>query len=120
MNAGSERSSSSGVLVAAAAVGVGLWFMSSIAAGRQEAWDSGLYWMLFYPLSLVACWVFGLRNPDRPWRWALAIFFGQCLALGLRAGELGNLFPLGLVMFGVLALPGVAVAKLGAKRNTAS
>jgi hypothetical protein len=33
----------------------------------------------------------------------------------LRNGELGNLFPLGLILFGILSLPGVAVAKLGAK-----
>jgi hypothetical protein len=106
-----------GILAAAAAVGFILWLAASIVADRREAWDSGLYWMLFYPLSLAACGFLGLRYPDRPWRWSLALFFGQCLALGVRNGELGNLFPLGLVAFGVLALPGIWVAKLAARRG---
>lgn len=106
-----------GVYAAATLVGFGLWLMASVIADRKEAWDSGLYWIVFYPLSIAACWFFGLRHPDRPWRWALALFFGQCLALGIRSGELGNLFPLGLILFGVLALPGIAVAKRAARRS---
>lgn len=95
--------------------GMLLWFIAAELTGRREAWDSGLYWSLFYPLALAACGLLGYSFPDRPWRWALALFFAQCLAMGIRNGEIGNLFPLGLIVFGVLALPGIAAAKLGAR-----
>jgi hypothetical protein len=101
--------------VIAAAAGMALWFACAELTGRREAWDSGLYWSLFYPLALAACGLLGYSFPDRPWRWALALFLAQCLAMGIRNGEIGNLFPLGLIVFGVLALPGIAVAKLGAR-----
>jgi hypothetical protein len=99
----------------AIAGGLLLMFVAAEVSGRREAWDSGLYWAVFYPLSIVACSVLGYLFPERAWRWALAFFLGQCVAMLLRNGELGNLFPLGLVLFGILSLPGVVVAKLGAK-----
>jgi hypothetical protein len=95
--------------------GLLLMFAAAEVSGRREAWDSGIYWTVFYPLSIVACGVLGYLFPERAWRWALAFFLGQCVAMLLRNGELGNLFPLGLILFGILSLPGVAVAKLGAK-----
>jgi hypothetical protein len=115
MSAPPERRGGASVLAAAAAVGFVLWFLASAFVDRREAWDSGLYWIAFYPLALAACGFFGLRYPDRPWRFALAVFFGQCLALGIRNGELGNLFPLGLITFGVIALPGIALAFIASK-----
>lgn len=95
--------------------GLLLMFLAAEVSGRREAWDSGLYWALFYPLSVLACGFFGWLFPERPWRWALAFFVGQCLAMLLRNGEIGNLFPLGLILFGILSLPGIALARLGAK-----
>jgi hypothetical protein len=99
----------------AIAAGMLLWFAGAEFTGRREAWDSGLYWTAFYPLALAACGLLGYRFPERSHRWALALFFAQCLAMGIRNGEIGNLFPLGLIVFGVLSLPGIAVAKLGAR-----
>ena len=95
--------------------GLLLMFAAAEVSGRREAWDSGIYWAVFYPISIVACGVLGYSFPERAWRWAPALFLGQCVAMLLRNGELGNLFPLGLILFGILSLPGVAVAKLGAK-----
>jgi hypothetical protein len=101
--------------VIAVMAGMLLWFAGSELTGRREAWDSGLYWTVFYPLALAACALLGYLFPQRPHRWALALFAAQCLAMGIRNGEIGNLFPLGLIVFGVLSLPGIAVAKLGAR-----
>lgn len=117
MKAEPATADGTGVYATALAVGFGLWLLASVIVDRKEAWDSGLYWAVFYPLSIAACGYFGLRHPDRPWRWALALFLGQSLALGIRSGELGNLFPLGLILFGVLALPGIAVAERAARRS---
>ena len=32
-----------------------IWGVGSLVAGGREARDSGLYWILFYPASIVAC-----------------------------------------------------------------
>ena len=99
----------------AIAAGAATWLAASLVTGKREAWDAGLYWALFYPLAILLCGLLGQRFPERPWRWALALFFAQCLAMALRNGEIGNLFPLGLFMFGVLSLPAVAAANFGAR-----
>lgn len=99
----------------AIAAGAAIWLFVSLVTGRREAWDAGIYWSVFYPLAIAVCGFLGHRFPERPWRWALALFFAQCLAMALRNGEIGNLFPLGLIMFGVLSLPAVAAAKFGAR-----
>ena len=99
----------------AIAAGAATWLVVSLVTGRREAWDAGIYWALFYPLAILFCGLLGKRFPERPWRWALALFFAQCLAMALRSGEIGNLFPLGLIVFGALSLPAVAAAKFGAR-----
>ena len=114
-----------GAAVLAAVVGAGLWLLATVLSGRREAWDGGGYWMVAYPLALLACAALGRLFPQRPWRWPLLLFAGQFLALCVRNGELGNLWPLGLVLFGLLALPGVFFAALAARfapgdRDTAS
>jgi hypothetical protein len=100
-------------------VGVVLWIAGAGMSGQREAWDSGLYWALFYPLAIGASALMGYRFPERPWRWAVALFAAQFLAMLLRSGEIGSLAPLGLVMFGILALPAIFAASLAArlKRN---
>jgi len=101
----------------AIAAGMAIWFIASIVAGKREAWDAGIYWSLFYPIAILGCGVLGNLFPERPWRWALALFLAQCLAMALKTGEISNLFPLGLVMFGVLSLPAMAAAHFGARLN---
>ena len=106
----------------AVAVGMVLWFAGAEMTDRREAWDSGLYWSLFYPLAIGSCALLGYLFPDRPARWAVALFIAQFVAMVLRSGEIGNLAPLGLVMFGILSLPGVFAALMAArlKRNPAN
>jgi hypothetical protein len=110
---------SSTAFATAAVIGIVLWFTGAVLSGHREVWDSGLYWVLFYPLAIGASALLGYLFPERPWRWAAMLFAAQFLAMLLRSGEIGSLAPLGLVMFGVLALPAVFAASLAArlKRN---
>ena len=82
---------------------------------QREAWDGPVYWTLAYPLALAACAGLGYARPERPWRWALLLFEGQFVAMCVRNGELGNLWPLGMAVFAVVALPGVAAAQVAAR-----
>lgn len=109
-----ERSSVAPIVIALA-VGAALWTAASLTSGRREAWDASVYWALAYPVALVASAVLGYLFPMRAWRWPLALFAGQFVAMVVRNGELGSLWPLGLVMFGVLSLPAVVAARIAAR-----
>ncbi len=104
-------------LAIAVIVGAALWLAASILTGKREPWDAQLYWVAAYPLSLVACWLLGYAFPHRAWLWALALFQGQFIGMAVRNGELGGLWPLGMVLFAVIALPGIALAAWGARRG---
>ena len=114
-----DRSSLKAV-AAAAVAGFALWLLSSLLTGQREPWDASAYWTLAYPLAVLACGVLGYRYPERPWRWALALFAGQFIAMCVRNGEVGNLWPLGMALFAVLALPGILAAEVAARIGTAS
>jgi peptidoglycan/LPS O-acetylase OafA/YrhL len=93
--------------------GMVLWFAAMTSSGKREPWDDPAYWSTAYPAAIVVCGVLGFFFSRRSWRWPLALFFGQFLAMIIRAGEPGNLWPLGLLLFLGMSLPGMAVAKLG-------
>jgi hypothetical protein len=92
--------------------GMGLWFWISLTSGRREAWDSSAFWAIGYPAAIVMSALLGYFFPTRPWRWALTLFFAQFVAMMIRNGEVGNLWPLGMLLFAVMAVPGVVAAKI--------
>jgi len=91
--------------------GAVLWQATAMVTGRREAWDSSLYWVLAYPLGLALAGVVAYLNPLRPWRWALSLMWVQAAVMTLSGGDYG-LLPLGLIMFGFLAVPPIAVATI--------
>jgi anaerobic C4-dicarboxylate transporter len=99
--------------VLAGAIGAGLWIAVMAISGRREAWDSPLYWTAAYPAGIAVAGVLGYLVPERAWRWALVLMSAQAVVLALAAASFG-LLPLGLIMFGILALPGAGVASLAA------
>ena len=105
------------ILIAIAA-GVTLWMLASVLTGKREPWDSSWYWAIAYPLAIGSSALLGYRYPDRPWRWAVVLFEAQFLAMWVRNGEVGSLWPLGMALFAVVALPGVLAANLAARLNT--
>ena len=98
----------------AAIAGVALWIGASVISGKREAWDAAIYWTAAYPIAVVVSGLLGFLFPQRPWRWALALFLFQFVGMAIRNGELGGLWPLGLVMFAVLSIPGILLARLAA------
>lgn len=96
--------------------GAGLWFITAAVTGRTEAWDSTLYWVATYPISIAIAGWLAYHLPTNPWRWALAVMWAQALAL-MFAGSSFGLLPLGLIVFGVLSLPAIFVAKLVAAKR---
>jgi hypothetical protein len=104
----------------AAVIGMALWIATSLLTDRREPWDSDAFWGVAYPVAILACAVLAYAYPDRPWRWALALFLGQFLGMCVRNGEIGSLWPLGMALFLVISLPGVAAAKFVARFRTRS
>jgi hypothetical protein len=96
--------------------GAVLWFGAAALGGRREAWDSTLYWAVAYPIGLIVSGWLGHHHPQRAWRWALALMVTQAFCLALSGSDFG-LLPLGVVMFAVLAVPGMGLAQLAARRR---
>jgi hypothetical protein len=114
-----NRSTASAVTIAAL-VGAALWFVTSLVTGKREPWDAAVYWAVAYPVAIGASAILGYAYRDRPWRWPLVLFEAQFIAMCLRNGELGNLWPLGMALFAVIAVPGVVAARAAARFKTAS
>ncbi len=98
----------------AIAAGMALWFAAALSSGKREPWDGAAYWSVAYPVAIGLAGVLGFVFPERPWRWALALFLAQFVAMCLRNGELGNLWPLGLLLLAALAVPGMALGQFAA------
>ena len=115
MNPPSLRHADDTVAYFAAAIGGGtLWVLTSLLTENREAWDSPLYWSLTYPLCILASGFLGYLVPRSAWRWGLTIMFVQALVMLLLCGGSFGVLPLGLVLFGILALPCMAAATMTA------
>lgn len=94
--------------------GASLWLATTAVSGRNEAWDSPLYWQVTYPLCIALAAVLAYLEPVRPWRWALAVMLIQPVVMTLTSGSSFGLLPLGLVLFGILAVPLVLATSFSA------
>jgi hypothetical protein len=93
--------------------GILMWICVSALSGQTESWDSDLYLFLGIPvLCLVAC-ALGFLEPRQPWRWGIVQILGQAVWMFASQG-IGNLWPLGVVAFGLFSIPSIVAAGLGA------
>jgi hypothetical protein len=99
--------------IVSALSGILVWTLVSDATGRREAWDSAAYYQIGLPTLCVVSAVLGYLEPDRPWRWGAVPLIAQAVVMFATQG-LGNLWPLGLIVNGVLAVPPILTARLGA------
>ena len=104
----------------AALLGGGLiWAFVAQAAGKREAWDSGLYFTVAIPATCALAMVLAYFDPAKAWRWGVLPMAGQLLWLLLTQG-VGNLLPLGLVVFGIFSIPSIIAARVVATIRTRS
>ncbi len=97
----------------AVVAGILVWVVVSNASGRREAWDSQWYFVISVPVVCVVSSALGFIEPRRPWRWGIAPLVGQFSWMLVTQGP-GNLLPLGVVVFGVLSVPSIITARIGA------
>jgi hypothetical protein len=97
----------------AAACGAAIWILIALVSGRKEAWDSGLYFSAGIPAGCLISAAFAFLEPNRSWRWGVLPSVGQFAWMLLSHG-LGNLLPLGVIVFGVLSVPPIIAARIGA------
>jgi hypothetical protein len=90
-----------------------IWILIALASGRKEAWDSDLYFSVGIPDVCLVAMAFAFVEPNRSWRWGLLPLIGQFVWMLLSQGP-GNLLPLGVIVFGVLSVPPVIAAQIGA------
>ena len=114
---GRMRISARSAMVAAALAGALLWAATAAVTGRREAWDAAAYWTVAYPAGIVISGVLGYVATERPWRWGAALMLAQAVTLAVMARD-ASLLPLGLVLFGVLAIPPMLAAQVGARSAT--
>jgi len=99
--------------VLTASVGVAVWLLPWLLLGGREAWDHWTYFTISIPaMSGVAAFA-GFKAKLGSWRWPLTLVLAQ-FATALLLGGFGNLFPLGIVVFVVLAVPMFIAAAVGA------
>jgi hypothetical protein len=105
------------LLLIAVALGAAIWIGIATVSGRREAWDSGAYFAIGMPAACLLSFVLGVVEPARSWRWGVAPFAGQFLSLLVMEG-VGNLLPLGVIVFAILSTPAVITARIGAALGT--
>jgi hypothetical protein len=101
--------------VLAALTGVLLEVVVHFVTGRNEAWDSPVFWTTGLPAALVASFGIGLLAKGRAWLATLGVAPGQVAAMMIRNGEVGNLWPLAIALSAILSAPFVAASFAGSK-----
>ena len=89
----------------AIATGVALELGIHALSGRQEAWDSSLYWIAGLPIAGAVAVVQGALARRRDWLWAFAIVPSQITTMMVRSGEISILWPLTVAAGVVLSAP---------------
>jgi hypothetical protein len=95
--------------------GIGLELAVFAATGKREAWDAEVFWTIGLPSAMLIAFGIGFLATGRAWLATLAVAPGQFVAMTLRSGEIGSLWPFGLALSAFLSAPFVAAAFLGWK-----
>lgn len=61
----------------AAVCGAAIWIVIAVASGRNEAWDSGLYFSVGIPAVCLVAMACAYVEPNLSWRWGVLPLVGQ-------------------------------------------
>jgi hypothetical protein len=84
-------------------------------SGRQEAWDSAQYWTMGLPAAALVSIAIGYLSKQSDWLWAFAIVPSQVLTMMVRNGDIGNLWPLAVILSSILSAPFVVASFIGSR-----
>lgn len=84
--------------------GLAVWLLITSLTGRREAWDSPYFWRCGVPAMLLLNAAAGFLEPERIKLKGLISVSLQPVAMTVKAGEIGSMFPFGLVVFLALGL----------------
>jgi len=94
--------------------GLAVWVLITSLTNRREAWDSVYFWRYGVPAMLLMNAVAGFIEPERIKLKGIISVSLQPVAMTVKAGEVGSMFPFGLVVFLVLGLLFSAGGGIGA------
>jgi hypothetical protein len=97
--------------LSAAGCGAAIWILIALASGRNEAWDSGLYFSVGIPAVCLVSMAFAFFEPNRSLTWGVLPLVGQFVWMLLSSGP-GNILPFGVIVFGVLSVPPIIAARI--------
>lgn len=102
-----------------ALAGLAVCLAISLATGRKEAWDSGVYFSVGIPIMVLTIFAISYVFPRYAWRWTLSMALGQSVAMLLGGNSL-SLWPLAIIAMMIFSLPQFAAgfaASWLARRN---
>ncbi|RZU38650.1 hypothetical protein EV700_2585 [Fluviicoccus keumensis] len=97
--------------------GIALWGLTTLITHRREPWDNSAYWLFTYPLAIAAAILLSHRYPQQPAVLSLLVFESQFVAMAVNNREIGNLWPMGMMMFAVIAVPAILGSQWAARRS---
>ena len=90
------------ISAALAAGGLAVWVLITSLTGRREAWDSPVFWWFGVPAMLALNAAAGFMEPERIVMKGLVSVALQPAAMAVKTGEIGSMFPFGLIVFAAL------------------
>jgi peptidoglycan/LPS O-acetylase OafA/YrhL len=118
LSAVSIRRAEGSLYAIALALPVLAWLIPWVVA-RMEAWDHWSYFWVSLPVMIAFAGYAAFVTKSRTWRWPVVLLLAQSAVSFALIGP-GNLFPLSLIVFVILAVPSfiaVLVASHFAKRQ---
>ena len=104
------------LIVVAALIGVGTWFITAALSTASEAWDSPIWLVGTLPTLAVSVAIIAYAAPSRAWRWAVSAAAGHAFGSflnGMASGWSWNLWPFTVVAWVLISLPLLLAARLG-------
>lgn len=89
---------------ALAVAGMVIWIVMTLITGKDEPWDSDQFWSYGLFLMVTINIIAAVLDPHQPVIKGLISVVLQPIAMMFVAGEIGSMFPLGLIVFAVLGI----------------